>query len=185
MPASRPDAGSSRPGFESTARSRGVTDEHCRNLDHAAGAPGEECRIQTEVVVYYFDAEWGNASGECLGIPRWLPIYDSPTPLKAGQRIAIDGVIVPQRERFVWGKTHIRVLEENVDLKPEKVSDLGHNPQELKDRLVSVEGLIDSTLEDPTHCAIDFLSGSTLARAYVLKGKNGPPLKFKAGISSA
>src|ERR1035438_10052084 len=65
----------------------------------------EEYRIQTEVVIYYFDAEWGNASGECLGIPRWLPIFDSPIPLKAGQRIAIDGVIVPLRERFVWAQS--------------------------------------------------------------------------------
>ena len=141
----------------------------------------EEYRIRTEVVIYYFDAEWGNASGECLGIPRWLPIYDSPMPLKAGQRVAIDGVIIPLRERFVWDKTRIRILEENVDLKAETVPDLGHNPQGLKDHLVSVEGLIDSELEDPTHCTINFLSGSTLARAYVLKGTNSLPLHFKEG----
>ena len=71
----------------------------------------EEYRIQTEVVIYYIDAEWGNASGECLGIPRWLPIDNSPIALKAGQRVAIDGVIVPLREQFVWNKTKIRILE--------------------------------------------------------------------------
>ena len=89
----------------------------------------EEYRIQTEMVIYFFDAEWGNASGECLGIPRWLPVYDSPIPLKAGQRIAIDGVIVPLREQFVWDKTKIRILEENVPLKAEPVSDLSKNPR--------------------------------------------------------
>ena len=141
----------------------------------------EEYRIQTEVVIYYFDAEWGNASGECLGIPRWLPVYDSPTPLKAGQRIAIDGVIIPLRERFVWNKTRIHVLEENVPLKAEPVSDLSKNPQELKDHLVSVTGLIDSTLDDPTHFTINFLSGNTLARVYVLKGANRSPLPLKEG----
>jgi signal transduction histidine kinase len=141
----------------------------------------EEYRIRTEVVIYYFDAEWGNASGECLGIPRWLPIFDSPIPLKAGQRVAIDGVIVPLRERFVWDKTRIHILEENVELKAEAVSDLDKKPQELKDHLISVEGLIDSELEDPTHCTINFLSGSTLARAYVLKGTNSLPLHFKEG----
>ena len=141
----------------------------------------EEYRIRTEVVIYYFDPEWGNASGECLGIPRWLPIYDSPVPLKAGQRVAIDGVIIPLRERFVWDKTRIRILEENVELKAETVSDLNKNPHELQDHLVSVEGLIDSELEDPTHCKINFLSGSSLARAYVLKGTNSLPLHFKVG----
>jgi signal transduction histidine kinase len=141
----------------------------------------EEYRIRTEMVIYYFDAEWGNASGECLGIPRWLPIFDSPIPLKAGQRIAIDGVIVPLRERFVWAKTRIRILEENVELKAETVSDLSKNPQELKDHLVLVEGLIDSEQDDPTHCIINFLSGSTLAHAFVLKGTNRSPLHFKEG----
>ena len=141
----------------------------------------EEYRIRTEMVVYYFDAEWGNASGECLGIPRWLPIFDSPIPLKAGQRIAIDGVIVPQRERFVWDKTRIQILEEHVELKAETVLDLGKTPQELKDHLVLVEGLIDSEQDDPTHCTINFLSGSTLAHAFVLKGTNRSPLHFKEG----
>ena len=141
----------------------------------------EEYRIHTEMVIYFFDTEWGNASGECLGIPGGCPIFDSPIPLKAGQRIAIDGVIIPQRERFVWDKTRIRILEENVPLKAETVSDLSHNPQELKDHLVSVEGLIDSELEDPTHCTINFLSGNTQARAYVLKGTNRLPLQFKEG----
>jgi len=141
----------------------------------------EEYRIQTEVVIYYFDPEWGNASGECLGIPRWLPIDNSPIPLKAGQRVAIDGVIVPRREQFVWDKTRIRILEENVELKAETVRDLSKNPQELKDHLVSVEGLIDSKQDDPTHSTFNFLSGSTLARAFVLKGTNNLPLQFKEG----
>jgi signal transduction histidine kinase len=141
----------------------------------------EEYRIKTEILVYYFDAEWGNASGECLGVPRWLPIFDSPIPLKAGQRIAIDGVIVPQRERFVWDKTRIRILEENVPLKAEPVSDLSKDPQDLSQHLISVEGLIDSKLDDPTHCTLDFLSGSTLARAYVMRGTNNLPLPFNQG----
>ncbi len=141
----------------------------------------EEYRIQTEVLIYYFDAEWGNASGECMGIPRWLPVDNSPIALKAGQRVAIDGVIVPQREQFVWSKTKIRVLEENVPLKAEPVSDLGKNPQALSQHLISVEGLIDSEFEDPTHCTINFLSGDTLAKAFVLKGTNSSPLHFKEG----
>jgi len=141
----------------------------------------EEYRIRTEVLIYYFDAEWGNAQGECMGIPRWLPLDTSPVALKAGQRVALDGVIVPQREQFVWDKTKIRILEENVDLKAEPVSDLGKNSQGLDQHLISVEGLIDSKLDERTHCTISFLSGSTLARAYVLKGTNNASLPFKEG----
>ena len=141
----------------------------------------EEYRIQTEMVIYFVDAEWGNASGECQGTSRWLPVFDSPIPLKAGERVAIDGVIVPLRERFVWDKTRIRILEENVPLKADLVLDLSRNPQELRDHLVSVEGLVDSALDEATHCTINFLSGGTIARAYVLKGTNRAPVNFKEG----
>jgi hypothetical protein len=61
------------------------------------------------------------------------------------------------------------------------VSDLGKNAQELKGHLVSVEGLIDKMQDDPTHCIINFLSGNTMARAYVLKGTNNLPFHFKEG----
>lgn len=141
----------------------------------------EEYRIQTEVLIYFVDAEWGNASGECLGTPIWLPVFDSPIPLKAGQRLAIDGVIIPDRERFVWNKTRIRVLEENVPLKAEAVSDLSQNPRAMSGHLVSVDGLVDNELDEATHCTINLLSGNTVTKAYVLKGTNGSPVQFKPG----
>ena len=141
----------------------------------------EEYRIKTEVLIYFVDTEWGNASGECLGTPGWLPIFDSPLPLKAGQRVAIDGVIIPERERFVWDKTRVRILEENVPLKAEAVSDLSQNLKTWNGHLVSVDGLVDSELDEATHCTINFLSGNTVTKAYVLKGTNSSPVQFKQG----
>ena len=142
----------------------------------------EEYRIRTEVVIYYFDSSWNNAWGECLGIRTWMPISDSPIPLKAGQRVAVDGVIVPQRQAFVWDKTRIHILEENVGLHVEPVSDPGKNAQEFKGRLVTVEGLIDHQQDtDSTHSIINFLSGSTRAWVFVLKKTNGLSLHFKEG----
>jgi len=149
------------------------------NVPHELAS--EEYRIRTEVVIYYFDAEWGNASGECMGVPQWLPIDKSPTPLKAGQRVAIDGVIIPGRQQFIWDKTRIRILEENVQIKAEPVSDPGKNPKESIGRLVLEEGLIDQQRDDPTHCIINLLSGNTPAWAIVLKGTNGSPIQFKEG----
>ena len=141
----------------------------------------EEYRIRTEAVIYFIDTNWDNVWGECLGNCTWLPLSESPTPLKAGQRVAIDGVIVPLRQKFVWDKTKIRILEENAGLKAEPVSDPGKNAQELKGHLVSVEGLIDKLIVDPTHGIINFLSGNFMAHAYVLNGGNSLPLHFKEG----
>jgi signal transduction histidine kinase len=146
-------------------------------LDHR----NEEYRIRTEAVIYYIDTNWDNVWGECLGNYTWMPLSESPTPLKAGQRVAIDGVIVPQRQKFVWDKTRIHILEENAGLKGEPESDPGKKAQELKGHLISVEGLIDKMVDDPTHDIINFLSGSVMAYAYVLKRTNSLPFPFKEG----
>jgi two-component system, cell cycle sensor histidine kinase and response regulator CckA len=141
----------------------------------------EPHRMRTELTIYIFDSEWNNAWGECNGRPTWLPIADAPFPLHAGQRVAIDGVIIPLSQRFTWDQTQIRVLEEDVDLKATAVHNLNDNPIDLKGRLVQVEGLIDTQLEDPTHVSINFLSGDARAVAYVLKETNAAPIRFHEG----
>jgi PAS domain S-box-containing protein len=140
----------------------------------------ERYRIKTEVIVYFDDPEWGNASGECDGMPCWLPIFDSPHPFKAGERVAIDGVIVPEKERFIWSETQTRILQENVPLATITVTNLDENPNTVKDRLVSVEGLIDNEIDQGTHCTLIFLQGGVSAYAYVLKGTNAS-VPFKPG----
>jgi signal transduction histidine kinase len=137
-------------------------------------------RMRTEVVIYYFDAEWNVAWGECLGRPTYLPIPGSPTLLKAGQRVAIDGIVVPVYERFLWNQTQLRVLEE-VKLKPSEIRSLSENPVELKSHLVSVKGLIDRQMEDRTHVTLNFMVEGAAATAFVLKSTNGPAPHFKAG----
>jgi signal transduction histidine kinase len=138
-------------------------------------------RMQTEVLIYYIDPEWSCAWGECLGRPAYLPIFDSPTPLVAGQRVAIDGVVVPIQERFTWGETRVRIQEESVALPEEPVRNLSENPLAMKSRRVMVEGLIDRQMEDPTHVTLNFLAGDMAATVYVLKGSNGPSPHFSTG----
>ena len=78
-------------------------------------------RIKTELLLYYFDHEWNVAWGECQGMPTYLPLADVPMSLEAGQRIALDGVISPQRDRVVWDQTQVRIIESNVKLSPKAV----------------------------------------------------------------
>jgi signal transduction histidine kinase len=141
----------------------------------------ESYPIKTEVMIYYFDAEWSIAWGVCQGRPAFLPLADCPTPLKPGQRVAIDGVIVPNRERFDWDKTKVRVLEDAVELKAQPVRNLNGNPVELKGRLLLVEGLIDVLLDGPTHLTFTLLAGDTAAKAYVIKDKDGTLPRFTEG----
>ena len=136
-------------------------------------------RIKTEVVIYYFDGEWNSAWGECLGAPTFLPLGDSPTPLKSGQRVAVDGVFLPVQERFVWDKTHLKILEEGVERQAEPVGSLVENPAGLKARLTVVEGLIDAQKVATSHVTMNFLANGATANVYVLRDTHGTPPHFR------
>ena len=138
-------------------------------------------RIRTEVVVYYFDADWGVAFGECHGTPAYLPIADSKTPLKPGQRIALDGVIRPLEQSFVWDKTQVRVLEDKVALKPVAIQSLSSNSKDLRSRLVLVDGLVDRIVQRSAHFTLNFLAGGDMATVQVYAGSNAPVPNFAAG----
>jgi len=139
-------------------------------------------RIKTEVVIYYFDPQWDVAWGECMGTPAFLPIADAQPPLQAGQRVAIDGVVVPLRERFEWDKTKVRILETGINFPAQIVHNLSENPLALGKHIVLVEGLLDHmNWMDATHVVFHFLAGDTAATLEIYTGNDGQPLPFKEG----
>src|SRR5664280_1452273 len=117
-----------------------------------------------------------------MGVPGWLPLADAPMALKAGQRLIIDGQILPSEERFLWDKTKVRIVEDRVPLKAERVSDIAERARELHGRLLEIEGLLDRRqMEDATHMTFSFLSGGAVATAHILKSLDGTPPAFKEG----
>lgn len=138
-------------------------------------------RIRTEVLVYYFDTEWDVAWGECQGKPTFLPIADCPTLLKPGQRVLLDGFVEPARERFVWARTQVRVMEEGIALHPRPVSNLATHPMDLLACMISIEGWIDSQVVASGHFKLGFLAGNNPAEVQVLMGATNVPPKFKTG----
>ena len=150
--------------------------------DVAGEAAKQPQRIKTEVVIYYFDADWNCAWGECLGKLTYLPIADSPMPLKAGQRVAIDGLVLPSNVRFLWDKTRVQVLEEGVLPQALEISDLSSQSADLAGHIVSMQGLIERLkMVDQMHVQINFLSGTAPVWANVLTATNDLPLPFKEG----
>ena len=111
------------------------------------GQPGETAQqpqhIRAEAVISFYDAEWTVAFGVCDGKFTYLPIATSKAPLRAGQRILLDGWVIPSREVFLWDKTQVKVLQENVPLAVDSVTSLRTNASQIAGRMVSVEGLID------------------------------------------
>ncbi len=127
--------------------------------DVAGEAAQHPQRIQTDAVIYYFDAEWSVVFGECRGRATFIPISDCPTPLKPGQHIAIDGMVVPSRQHFLWDQTKIHVLAENALPRAVDVSDLSLQASNLNLRLISIPALIEH-IESPSphHIRMNVLS---------------------------
>ena len=160
-----------------------ASSEALTNILQIYGLPQQERdqahQIHTEVLLYYYDLDWNVAFGECYGRPSWFPLASSGVPLKRGQRIAIDGVIFPREERFDWSHTQIKVLAEDLPLPAEKFADL--TGQMTKWKRVTVEGLVDNMINDPTHTSFNFQAGGASARVHVMRGPSHELLRCKVG----
>ena len=109
----------------------------------AGEAAQQPQHMRAEAVISFYDAEWTVAFGVCDGKFAYLPIATSKAPLQAGQRILLDGWVIPAREVFLWDKTRIKVLQENVPMAVDSVTSLRTNASQIAGRMVSVEGWID------------------------------------------
>ena len=148
--------------------------------DLTGEAANQPQRIQTEAVIYFFDPDWKCAFGECQGRTTFLPIADSPMPLKAGQRIAIDGLVLGLHQQILWDKTKVQVLAEEVQFRPLEITNLSTQITDNIGRFASLSGLVeDLTMVDRMHVRFRLLSGNVPVLVTVLTATNDVPLPFK------
>lgn len=142
----------------------------------------EPHRIRTEFVLYYFDSDWNCAWGESYGIPTFIPVSDSPIPLKSGQRVAIDGYVIPSREAFIWENSTVRVLEEDVRMPAREVADLSQQIDQIGGRRVVVNLVVEGTNSiPPWHIQIRTHSGTLPGTVHVLMRIDELPPPCKQG----
>ena len=139
-------------------------------------------RLKTELGLYYVDPQWNVAFGECAGMPTYLNLSDCPVQLAAGDRVSLDGFILPAREHIEWERTSLRIVGRGIEFASVTVPNLVDMAPEIRSRLIVVEGLVDHLTEDSTHVTMNFVVGSANAAVFVMKGgTNGAPLPFKEG----
>jgi hypothetical protein len=68
--------------------------------------------VRFDVVVYYYDPLWQLIWGEIKGRGSFLPVRGEPLPIKTGQRVVIEGVVVPSRG-ILRDEVTVTVLQEN------------------------------------------------------------------------
>ena len=101
-------------------------------------------RIQVELLIYYCDPKW-NVFWGCSGdLPTFLPFRGLPVSLKSGEKIFIDGLILPVNQEFLWDKTSIKILSESNQIQSVSARGKLFDFASLNKSFVELEALVDS-----------------------------------------
>jgi len=129
-------------------------------LTDAEKAKPQEVRM--EVIVYYYDAAWKIFYGEVAGVGSFLPVQGSPLPLKSGQRVRLEGTVVPAAG-FDGERVKVTVLDEGLLPEPLRTAGRIDDFAALHGRWTEIEGYVLAQHEpDTTHIEMKFLSDNRL-----------------------
>jgi PAS domain S-box-containing protein len=101
-------------------------------------------RIRMELLIYYSDPNWNVFWGSSDGLDSFLPLRGTPVPLKAGEKISIDGQILPVNQELLWDRTSVKILSESNEIKSVSAKGKLLDASSLDKHFVEVEALVDS-----------------------------------------
>ena len=130
-------------------------------------------RLRMEYVVYYYDPLWQAMWGRCGEADSYLSIGSKPFPIQPGQKILVEGLILPVKGMNV-DEPKVTVLAESAPV--EVLPTLGEigNTQRFNKHLVTVEGYVDRQVaRDANHQELDLIveGNSVLVQFLVRSGE--------------
>ncbi len=134
---------------------------------HDAGSQ-QPVPVKLTMRVNYYDPHWRLFWGETDGVGFFVPCGETPLPVRTGQRVQMEGVVVPARG-IGGDSVKVTVLAESEPVDPlptrGQLGDMGR----FNLRLVTVEGLVDTQREaDVAHVQMDVVVDGRVARCQVL-----------------
>ncbi|HVU33085.1 MAG TPA: ATP-binding protein [Opitutaceae bacterium] len=134
-------------------------------------------RVQLEFVVYYYDPAWKVMWGRNGNSDNYVSLHDWRGSLRPGQRVLIEGEVVPARGTNIEHTT-VKVLADAVPLPVMSVDGDAGDVAKLNHHLVSITGYVDRQLNtDPDHVELDLVAGDRLITARVLAQDGVAPLE--------
>ena len=125
-------------------------------------------RARMELLIYYCDTNWNVYWGESDGASTFLPFRGLPRQLMAGEKILVDGWVLPVNQEFQWDRTSVRVLSESNPMDPIPAAGKLANMDELKAKFVGVEALVDSVQSvTPVMAKLNLLADNINVDAFV------------------
>jgi hypothetical protein len=114
-------------------------------------------RVRLEYVVYFYDPLWMALWGRCGEADSYLSLGAKTFPIKAGQRILVEGLMQPVRGMRVEDP-QVRVLAESVPLEPVSTSGRVAQTELFNKRLVTVDGYVDrQSARDANHLELSLI----------------------------
>ena len=133
-------------------------------------------RIRVELLIYYSDPHWNVFWGRSGELDTFLPLRGLPRPLQAGEKVFIDGLILPVNQEFLWDKTSVRILSESVELPVVSARGKLLDAAKLDKRFVETEALVDSQATTTTNVLrLNLLAENFNFTAYLLLNSGGQP----------
>ncbi len=128
--------------------------------------------IRIELVAYYYDPSWRLLWGECNGAYSYWPVTGMPLPLRSGQRVRIEGTVIPAQ-----GIENVKVTVLKDQAMPEPLPTRGalDDVAKFDARWATLEGYIIRQAEaDPTHLELGVLSDGRVITMRVQLGPTDP-----------
>ncbi len=127
-------------------------------------------RLRMEYVIYYYDPLWQAMWGRSGEADSYLSVGSKPFPIKPGQRILVEGLILPAKGMNV-DEPKVTVLAETAPV--EVLSTRGEisNTQRFNKRLVTVEGYVNrQAARDANHQELELVvEGRTVLVQFLVK----------------
>ncbi len=101
-------------------------------------------RVRMDLLIYYCDTNWNVFWGNSDGLDTFFPLRGIPVSLKTGEKISIDGQVLPVNEEFLWDRTSVKILSESNDIKSISTKGRLLDAPSLNQHFVEVEALVDS-----------------------------------------
>jgi len=138
---------------------------------------GRQQHVRMEILMYYCDTNWNVYWGESDGLTTYLPLQGIPKPIRAGDKILLEGTVLPVNQEFLWDQTSIQILSESNHI--QAISAVGRlkNTEEFRSRFVEFEAVVDSVKVDSWAAMLGLVAENNQIVANIRQDKPGqtPP----------
>ena len=125
-------------------------------------------QVHMEILIYYCNPEWSVFWGRSGELNTFLPLRGIPQTLHTGDKVRLDGLILPVDQKFIWDKTSINIISQTNALPCVFVEGKSLQDTNLAAHFIETTALVDSQMTtDPGIQRLRLLQGDLSMTAFL------------------